>query len=94
MQFAHPLSEINPAANFDPGRRTAVTPYACQSYTHGKPCRYDKRPADAQCAGCPRSSDLDYLAAQGVDWAKLLHARLVNTFIGELVVMASGVHPC
>lgn len=50
--------------------------YACQSYTHGKPCRYDKRPDDRQCDGCPRSSDLEYLEGQGVDVAKFGEAKI------------------
>ena len=57
MPLAHPLSETNRAA----------APYACQSYTHGKPCRYDKRPDDAQCETCYRESDLQYISSNGVD---------------------------
>ena len=86
MPLAHPISETNRAA----------APYACQSYTHGKPCRYDKRPDDAQCAGCPRSSDLDYLAGQGVEVAKFANmgghgaAMLTETDIEEIKGLVSS----
>ena len=40
--------------------------YGCQSYDIARLCRFDRRALDRKCDGCPRTTDQDYLAAQGL----------------------------
>ena len=41
-------------------------PYGCQQYDINRLCRFDRRAIDRKCDGCPRTTDLDYLATQGL----------------------------
>ena len=41
-------------------------PYGCQKYNINRLCRFDRRAIDRKCDGCPRTTDRDYLASQGL----------------------------
>lgn len=40
--------------------------YGCQSYDINRLCRFDRRAIDHNCAGCPRTTDRDYLESMGL----------------------------
>lgn len=42
------------------------TPYGCQEYSFDRLCRFDRRAIDRKCDGCPRTTDREYLAGQGL----------------------------
>lgn len=41
-------------------------PYGCQKYDAERLCRFDRRAIDRKCDGCPRKTDREYLAGQGL----------------------------
>jgi hypothetical protein len=43
-----------------------VTVYGCPTYDINRLCRYDRRAIDKNCGGCPRTTDANYLQAQGL----------------------------
>lgn len=40
--------------------------YGCQGYDIERLCRFDRRALDRMCDGCPRETDREYLASQGL----------------------------
>ena len=40
--------------------------YGCQQYDQNRLCRFDRRAIDHNCAGCPRTTDRDYLERMGL----------------------------
>jgi len=40
--------------------------YGCKEYDINRLCRFDRRGIDRLCDGCPRTTDQDYLEANGL----------------------------
>jgi hypothetical protein len=43
-----------------------MSAYGCPSYDINRLCRYDRRGIDRFCDGCQRTTDKDYLEANGL----------------------------
>jgi hypothetical protein len=60
--------------------------YGCQDYDINRLCRFDRRAIDRSCDGCPRTTDSDYLQAQGLWVAGVSHQEDDRTFSVEEIM--------